>query len=389
MANNVPFYDAVVAGAGGAIQGWAVDQTPADYAAFANAVAAIATTVDLQIPIIPGGPNAGQVNLLTCITQNVLAGRFPVDATLSLYVNLGKSIAAIYTQVSPKLQGSTAYGGVVPVAQTFFVDAVNYSAAPTGTLGAPYQTIQAAINAAVALGLSFIQLIIAPATYAGAVSIPLGIVVTFHGWDYQAPAILGGDITIAGSIGSAQTFTFTNYAITAANITVTDPATEDISLIFQDSFNSAAIAGFNVIIEYHQSTQAGDVTGNNLTDISYDGYSWSHTLDFAPTILPVGYMRQFYDAGHDVYSRSLIANGVAIGTTEFIDMVVSDYVRADDYVSIQTVDPSIRDFICGIHGVDAGSVVVWITNLSRVTTNFNEIIMLLIHHEAMVAEPAP
>lgn len=286
-------------------------------------------------------------------------------------------------------QWATPAPGVAPIAQTLVVDAVNFSATPTGTLAAPYQTIQAAINRAVALGWVFVQLLIAPATYADPVAIPLGLAVTFHGWDPNAPATLGGDITITGGIGSSDAVVFTNCLITAANIAAANPATQDINLTFDNSFNSAAITTFNALLFYFTSTQGGNITANGGLTISWDGYSWARTLQVAPAIVPAAYTRQFFDAGHDTYRRALVANGVVIGTTVFVDMVVPAYVRADDLVQIQTVDPSVRDFICGIHGADAGSVVAWITNLSRVSTNFNDAIVLLVHHEAMVAEPPP
>ena len=280
--------------------------------------------------------------------------------------------------------------GVAPIAQTLVVDAVNFSATPTGTLGAPYQTIQAAINQAVALGWTFVQLLIAPATYAGAVAIPLGLAVTFHGWDPDAPTILSGNITITGSVGSAEDFYFTNCVITAATIAVANPAAQDLSLSFRNCFNSAAIAGFNVFLAYIESSQFGNVTGNNSTITSFDGYSWATTLQAAPTILPAGYSRAFLDAGHDTYQRSLTINGLAIGTTGFVTMAVPNYVRGGDTAQIQVVDPAIQDFKCGIHGVGVtGNVTAWITNLSRVSTNFNEAIKLTFHHEAMVPEPPP
>jgi hypothetical protein len=114
-------------------------------------------------------------------------------------------------------------------------------------------------------------------------------------------------------------------------------------------------------------------------------------LQVAPTIAPPGFTRQFLDAGHDTYNRALTINGLAIGTTGFVTMAVSTgvFVRTEDQAQVKVLDPAIQDFICGVHGVGPGSVTCWITNLSRVSTNFNEAIQLLIHHNDMIAEPAP
>lgn len=281
--------------------------------------------------------------------------------------------------------------GVRPIAQTYVVDAVNFSATPDGTFAAPYQTCQAAINAAVALGLSFIQLLIAPATYADPINIPSGIDVTFHGWDEFASPVLGGDITIVGGIGSSNLMQFTNCLITATNITAANPATQDISLEFHGTFNSANVTGFNVILTYRWSTQGGNVLANGGLNTSWDGFSWARTLNIDPTIAPPGYARSFFDSGHDIYRRAMTINGLAIGTTGFVTMAISTgaFVRTEDHAQVKVIDPAIQDFICGVHGVGPGSVTVWITNLSRVSTNFNEAVEVLIHHNDMIAEPAP
>lgn len=282
-------------------------------------------------------------------------------------------------------------GGVRPIARTLVVDAVNFSATPDGSFGAPYQTCQGAINAAVAGGANFIQLLIAPSTYADPINIPNGIDVTFHGWDEFASPVLGGDITIVGGIGSSNSMQFTNCLITATNITAANPATQDISLEFHGTFNSANVTGFNVNLFYRWSTQGGNVLANGGLFTSWDGFSWARTLQGGPTIAPPGYGRQFLDAGHDIYSRSLTINGLAIGATGFVTMPISTgaYVRAGDHAQIRVNDPAIQDFICGVHGVGPGSVTAWITNLSRGSTNFAEGIQVLIHHNDMIAEPAP
>lgn len=279
--------------------------------------------------------------------------------------------------------------GVAPIAQTLVVDGTNFSATPTGTLGAPYQTIQQAINRAVVLGWTFVQVLLAPGTYADPVAIPNGMAVTFHGWDLEAPTLMGGDITITGGVGSFDLIAFSNIQVSAANIATAAP-NQDIGLQFHNCMNGAIVRGFNVYIWLDETSQDNNVVAGGGTFISYDGYSWARTLQSNP-VLPAGYTRQFVDAGHDIYARALTINGLAIGATGFVTMAVSTgvFVRTADHASVKVVDPAIQDFICGVHGVGAGTVTCWITNLSRVSTNFNEAIELLIHHNDMIAEPAP
>lgn len=277
--------------------------------------------------------------------------------------------------------------GVAPIAQTFVVDVVNFSATPDGTLGAPYQTIQAAINRAVALGWTFVQLLIAPGTYAGAIAIPNGMQVAFTGWSQNALAIIGGDITITGGIGASDRVAFENCFVSAANLRAADPATQDIDLWFANCEVAAAIAGFNILATWQDSTQLGNVTASGGLVASWDDWSWSHTLNLAPLITAVGvHTRNMWGAGHDTYPQTITVNGVAINATAFVALPVPAYVRADDHVSVQVANPAVQDFKCGVHGVDAGSVVVWLENLSRVSTNFADDVLLLVHHNHMIVE---
>jgi hypothetical protein len=389
MSNNTAFFDAVVAGVGGAHNGWVVDENAADYTLFANAAEAIATVVDLQIPTIPGGPSTAQVNLLSSITQNVFAGRLPVSATLGLYLHLGRSIAAIYNAVAPKLQGTGGSGSVQPIANTLVVDSTNGVLAGPGTFSAPFLTVQAAIDYAELHTYGNVLILIAPGTYNGTVAIPGDLTVTIHGWDQQTVTILGGSITIIGGVASYNLLSFTNCDIQAGSIATVDPATQDLGLSFTNCTNGAAISGFNIYCWYKQSAQNANITAAGNLSTSWDGYSWARTLQFGPVFFPANYTRQFLDAGHDTYGRSITINGLAIGATGFVTAAVPAYIRDADRVQIQVADPSIQDFICGIHGVTAGNIVVWITNLSRVSTNFAEAVALTIHHLDMISEPAP
>ncbi len=284
-------------------------------------------------------------------------------------------------------------GGVKPVERVLFVDQVNFGAPADGTLGAPFATIQAAINHAAGLLWDVVQLQIATGVYADPVNIPQVINSTsFVSWDPSQAAgpVLGGDITVTADPLLASIVSIVGCTVSAANITTANPATQDLTLLLLDTFQGAALNANNLYVEMFHTEQAGNISGTASVFTVWDGFSWARTLQANPVISP-GYSRLFLDAGHDTYNRALAVNGLAIGTTAFVTMAVSTgaFVRTEDQAQVKVVDPAIQDFICGVHGVGPGSVTCWITNLSRVSTNFNEAIQLLIHHNNMVAEPAP
>jgi hypothetical protein len=291
---------------------------------------------------------------------------------------------------NPPTWGAPA--GVVAINRLLFVDAVNSpGAGSTGTLAAPFATIQAAIDQAVVNGWDTVQLQVAFSTYADAIAIPISLVqVSIVAWDALQPAILSGDIVATTDpLGLTTTLELVNCLVTATAIATANVALQPLNVKLVDTSNAATITASVLSLELLQSTQSGNVTGTTSLFVRWDGYSWAATMQVPPVFTPAAYSRTFYDAGHDTYSRSLTTAGLAIGSTAFVDMVVPAYVRADDLAQIQVLDPTVKDFICGVHGTAAGIVTAWITNLSRVSTNFNEAIKLLIHHEQMVVEPPP
>ena len=293
----------------------------------------------------------------------------------------------------PPLWAAPGGGGIKPVERVLFVDQVNFGAVPDGTLAAPFATIQAALNYAAGLLWDTVQLQLATAVYADPVNIPQVLTFTsFVSWDpsQNVGPVLGGDITVTANPAQASVLSLVGCTVSAANITTANPATQDLTLLLLDTFQGAAVTANNLYIEMFHTEQAGNLTGTASVFTVWDGFSWARTLQAAPVISP-GYNRLFLDAGHDTYNRSLTVNGLAIGTTAFVTMAVSTgaFVRTEDQAQVKVIDPAIQDFICGVHGVGPGSVTCWITNLSRVSTNFAEAIQLLIHHNNMVAEPAP
>jgi hypothetical protein len=282
-------------------------------------------------------------------------------------------------------------GGVAPINHTLVVDAVNFSATPTGTFAAPFQTLQAAINHAAALAWPGVMLLIAPGTYPDDISIPAGIDVIFHGWDEAASAVLSGD-TITCNGDGAPIICFSNCTIYATTITSADPFADAISLRFFCCLNAANITGLNVLLEFYKTNHYGDITANNTLNIVWDGWSWAELVWAWPVpITPANYTRSFVDAGHDTYVFPLVANGLAVGATAFMTSTIGDgsLVRADDHAQIRVDDPTVQDYICGVHGCGAGTVTVWLTNLSRNPGNFAESAEIVIHHNEMMEETAP
>jgi hypothetical protein len=383
MANNVAFYDAVVAGAGGSIQGWVVDQTPADYALFANAVAAIATTVDLQIPAIPGGPNVSQVNLLMCITQNVLAGRFPQDATLALYVNLGKSIAAIYAQVSPKLLGAVPTGGKTTLA--YFVDPLNASAtaaARTGTLGSPYISVSEALAAAVTAGLTKVQVIVS-GTDAVAIVVPATLTdVCIAGWTSMISItgfydVVSGAITLSTPAGGTR-LQFDRIRVNSA-ITMTNGN----PIIFTNSKVFGLLTGDAGAVTWIDTQQIGNVTYAGGISAQWDDASWTYAKVGGAVIAGAPVTNFFVGIGPRRYVSAIVINGVAIGATSQGATVLAAAVAGMFGIVTPTgVVPA--DYAIQFKYTDAGNVYWTLTNISRVSTNFNEPVEFLLMNGGLI-----
>lgn len=279
-------------------------------------------------------------------------------------------------------------GGVVQ--GVLFVDSVRGTAAGPGGISTPFQTCQQAINYAVAVPMATVVLYLAPGQYPAAIAIPNTISVFFHGWDKTDPPSLGGDITITGQVGAALLHSFENCMLAASNIAVANPADQDIRLNFRSCDVSSEITAFNANINYIESIQGGDIAAGGALYIEWDGYSWARTLTAAPTITgTVSSGRTFLDAGHDIYTAAIAQNGVAIGTTVFIAVGLTPEVRENDRIDVQFANPTATDCRVGVHQVTAGSVTVWLENLSRASTNFDEVGLFTIHHREMITLPVP
>jgi hypothetical protein len=246
------------------------------------------------------------------------------------------------------------------------------------------------VNQAVANAWTQVQIIVAPATYADPIAIPLALeMVIIQGWGpatFLLGTIIGGDITYTSLVAGWANLILRDVNITAANIATANPAAEDLTLIMQDVICAAVVTAFNIQMDLQATNQSADVTAGGGLVVGFDGYSWQRHVLSAPTFSAVGaYARAMNDAGHDKSVETATVNGVAIGTTVFLDLAVP-LVTLNDHVSVTVVDPAARDFLVGGHCCTAGQATIWLTNLSRVSTNFADDIEVLIHHQQMIQE---
>ena len=185
-----------------------------------------------------------QIGVGTSGTRPALGRNYATNAATAgrVLTSQGDNLPPLWGAVAP---------GVAPVAQTLFVDAVNFSATPTGTLQAPFQTIQAAVNQAVANAWTQVQIMVAPSTYADPIAIPLALeMVIIQGWGpatFLLGTIIGGDITYTSLAAGWGNLILRNLNVTALNIATANPLVEDLYVQLDHCESAAAIAAFNLI----------------------------------------------------------------------------------------------------------------------------------------------
>jgi hypothetical protein len=407
---NVNVYTAAFAGAiagSGVPDGsFIVDPVSGDYAPAANIAAVFAQAVDTAWGVTTA--NQYDVDAIEEVCTNILTkgGGAPMTGAVTTQANwtvVATAIVALVRAGDAKAiadgitfpavgGGSSGNGG--KIYQTLFVDHDNAPlTGADGSISKPFTTIPDAIAYAVAQPWLVVELLVAPANagYGDPVTIPNGLSVIVRGWDdtlTNPPLLLGDWVTSITQLTTTE-LAFINCDLGMTSIAVANPATQDLSVLFQNTRNSATISGKLVILQYRQSSQGGNISATDSASIRWDGPSWAYFLQLNPT-LPLNTTHYFFDAGHDVYPQALTTTGLAIGATGFVTLGTPVCTGQRARVQVQVGDPSIQDFICGVHGVsNTGEVTVWITNISRVSTNFSETIHLLVHQEVMVAEPAP
>jgi hypothetical protein len=401
--HNKPLYDSTLSAIAAVNGAWLTDPTSADYSSQANVAVAIATEVDALIPIIPTGATLSQRTLLESIVKSVMVGRSPTSLVATDYLTVAQAIAAIFAQFSTKLQdtGTGSASGVAPVNKVLFVDAANYTLPPSsqnGTLSNPFENIGNALLLALSNLWNSVIIMVAPGIYSDDLTIP-GVSlssVVISGWTNVDPNLMATDTpSISGdtiTVAEDTILQFANCNVSVNNITSTDSHAVDLSVSFCNCFvDLAVIAGDELLVSLENTILTGDVSlaGNTSTQLTTDGFSWSSIVSNGVVVNPDDYSRRFRDTGADTYGSSLTATGLAIGGTVLVDC---DYpgVRPGEYaIGTALEDPSPADFSFSFHHTTEDHVFFALTNISRVSTNFNEAIRIAVLHESMAQVPVP
>lgn len=147
MANNNLIYNAALSGASAAMQceRWITDTDSAEYLAARNAAIAFATIIDGQIPF-DAAMDQSKADLMQGICSAVLSTKSFVATDVS--IGMALAIVAFYNSLVTGLEPIDG-GGVAPLSTTLWVDPGTATALADqdGSIGAPYSTIQAAIDA--------------------------------------------------------------------------------------------------------------------------------------------------------------------------------------------------------------------------------------------------
>jgi hypothetical protein len=113
--NNTALFDSVLSAIAASNNAWLFDTASADYSSDANIAEAIAIEVDSLIA--PTLVTISQRNLMESIVKGVFNSRQPVNIIPTDYLDIARSIAAIFNEFSTKLKntstGNPGAGSVV------------------------------------------------------------------------------------------------------------------------------------------------------------------------------------------------------------------------------------------------------------------------------------
>ena len=405
---NTASYVASYAGAiaGMAVPGWITDPNSADYADVTIIAGAFAQAFDIA------WNNAAQLNdlelaCMTSVVQSDFNGRGPgpfASATFKDPTNWNVAARACVALIlecdiffaSQGITPGTGGSATININQVVFVDGVLGTAAGPGSIGGAlaFATLQQAADyAADTLLLQEVWIQCAPGQYQDTLFVPPGITIGICAWGDK----LGVDVELAGNIifeESSNSITFKDVSCFMGEITVSNVNNDDLSISFENCDVSAEVLANILNLNLHRTKCSGDVTGTTSLTLNTDGESWASLVGYDVTLLPADFLRGFWDAGHTVYSTTLNVLGVpvfpAVGSTVFVPMSIpGNWVRQNDRAQIQAADEYVQDYICGVHSVADGSVTAWLTNLSRVSTDFSESVLLTFHHNEMISNPEP
>jgi hypothetical protein len=146
--NNPFLFNAAMAGvSGGANERWITDTDPMSYTPQVTAYVAFATAVDAAIPA--GVITTQMALLLQSIVQGVVADR-SITESADYYQSIAAAIAALYSEALNSLDpagGPPSGGSVIHLTNTAYVNPGHPAAVKDGSIAAPFETVQDAIDA--------------------------------------------------------------------------------------------------------------------------------------------------------------------------------------------------------------------------------------------------
>jgi hypothetical protein len=327
----------------------------------------------------------------------VLVSDLPAGQTLEMPCN--NLLSTTMHTVAP-----SSIGGATAVTKVLFVDALIGALTPTkdGSIGAPFATVQQAVDWTVAhpaLGGDPIVMI-APGTYVDPIAIPIACAgIILQGWAnvdaVNAPTDvpnLAGNIIITGGVGDPTPVHFANLFLGGTTIASNNTATIDLLVDFRNCFIAVTtIEAFNIDITLNQTDCAAAIAATGAGDVGLtsDGYSWANIVRNAITITPSSYFRRFSDTGADQLNVTFSGTGIAIGATAVCPVVYGG-ARVGEFAiaAVGGITPA-TDFYLTFHHCEADLVVFMLTNVSRVSTNFAEAGSVAIFHAGMASPPVP
>lgn len=327
----------------------------------------------------------------------VLVSDLPAGQTLEMPCNNLLS-TTMHTVATSSIGGATA------VTKVLFVDALIGALTPTkdGSIGAPFATVQEAVDWTVAhpaLGGDPIVMI-APGTYVDPIAIPIACAgIMLQGWAnvdaVNAPTDvpnLAGNIIITGAVNDPTPVHFANLFLGGTTIASNNTATIDLLIDFRNCFIAVTtIEAFNIDITLMASDCAAAIAATGAGDVGLtsDGYSWANIVRNAITITPANYFRRFSDTGADQANATFSAVGVAINT-EVVCLVVYAGARLGDFaMATLTGLAQPTDFSLTFHHCETDLVVFMLYNASRASTNFAEAGSVAVFHASMASPPVP
>lgn len=273
----------------------------------------------------------------------------------------------------------------ITVHNILFVDAAASASGANGALNHPYTTIQAAVNAAAAIPMTEVCIKIAPGTYAETVLVPTATVsiIAFDGWTGVGPngttglPVLTGGMEIQPLTGTTppEVF-FSNLRMTG---TVQDSGSSDLSVHCNNVRATGSFVGGLVTLYLTNSDIGGLINARDDLFLELDGYSWGRLKANGTSY--AGATKQFYDSGCDIQAGQLGVEGLAIGASQAVSFPHTGTVPEE--FAIVTKSGTATDFQLVFSHTGTDVVVCIITNLSRVSTDFDDLVQTQVFHRQM------